>query len=377
MLDFIYYPVSWILWVWHKVFGAALGPDNGFAWALSVVFLVFTLRLLLYKPFVKQVRTTRQMQELQPQIKALQKKYGKDKQRMAVEMQKLQKEHGFNPIMGCLPVLAQAPVFIGLFHVLRSFNRTGTGFGQLGLTPEETRNLPNYAFDVADVNSFLDARLFGAPISAMITSPQNQLEAYANPALGLGIPSTINIALVAIPLMIIAAIATHMNSRASVARQSEAAAANPQSAIMNKLALYVFPLGVLAFGAFLPIAILLYWVSNNAWTYAQQHLVFGKIDKEEAAKKKEALDKRTESAPKPGVKPPSKPKPGARPKLSKMAPTDIAADGSDAIDPTSSSTTNGSGNGSSGSGTTASGTAGSKSNPRPQANRNKSKRKRR
>ena len=42
-------------------------------------------------------------------------------------MQKLQKEHGFNPIMGCLPVLAQAPVFIGLFHVLRSFNRTGTG----------------------------------------------------------------------------------------------------------------------------------------------------------------------------------------------------------------------------------------------------------
>ena len=240
MLDFIYYPVSWILWVWHRVFGAVLGPDNGFAWALSVVFLVFTLRILLYKPFVKQVRTTRQMQELQPQIKALQKKYGKDKQRMAVEMQKLQKEHGFNPIMGCLPVLAQAPVFIGLFHVLRSFNRTGTGFGQLGLTPAENRELSNYAFSVEDVNSFLDARLFGAPISAMITSPQSQLEAYANPALGLGVPSTLTIALVSIPLMIIAAIATHMNSRASVARQSEAAAANPQSAIMNKLALYVF-----------------------------------------------------------------------------------------------------------------------------------------
>ena len=164
MLDFIYYPVSWILWVWHRVFGAVLGPDNGFAWALSVVFLVFTLRILLYKPFVKQVRTTRQMQELQPQIKALQKKYGKDKQRMAVEMQKLQKEHGFNPIMGCLPVLAQAPVFIGLFHVLRSFNRTGTGFGQLGLTPAEIgfgRHLPSrhsagVGFDLVPVAS-LDA----------------------------------------------------------------------------------------------------------------------------------------------------------------------------------------------------------------------------
>ncbi len=77
------------------------------------MFLVFTLRAILYKPFVRQIRTTRQMQELQPQIKALQKKYGKDRQRMALEMQKLQREHGFNPILGCLPMLAQIPVFLG------------------------------------------------------------------------------------------------------------------------------------------------------------------------------------------------------------------------------------------------------------------------
>ncbi len=109
MLDFIYYPVSWILWVWHKAFSFVLAPDSGLAWTLSVVFLVFTLRAILYKPFVKQVRTTRQMQELQPQIKALQKKYSNDRQRQATEMQKLQKEHGFNPLMGCLPMLLQVP----------------------------------------------------------------------------------------------------------------------------------------------------------------------------------------------------------------------------------------------------------------------------
>ena len=102
------------------------------------MFLVFTLRAILYKPFVRQIRTTRQMQELQPQIKALQKKYGKDRQRMALEMQKLQKEHGFNPILGCLPMLAQVPVFLGLYHVLRSFNRTQGGFGQPGLSPSRT-----------------------------------------------------------------------------------------------------------------------------------------------------------------------------------------------------------------------------------------------
>ena len=71
-LDFIYWPVSAIMWVWYKAFAFVLGPANFFAWALSVMFLVFTLRAILYKPFVRQIRTTRQMQELQPQIKALQ-----------------------------------------------------------------------------------------------------------------------------------------------------------------------------------------------------------------------------------------------------------------------------------------------------------------
>ncbi|MGN2635091.1 membrane protein insertase YidC [Nocardia takedensis] len=302
MLDFIYYPVSWILWFWHRVFAAipGLGPDNGLAWALAVVFLVFSLRVLLYKPFVRQVRTTKQMQELQPQIKELQKKYKNDRQKMALEMQKLQKEHGFNPLMGCLPILAQVPVFLGLFHVLRSFNRTGHGFGQLGMSPEENAQTANYVFSAADVQSFLSARIFGAPISAFITTPTTELQAFADYG---GIPSRLSIALVAIPLMIIAGLATHFNARASVARQTPEAAANPQAALMNKLALWVFPLGVLVGGPFLPIAILLYWVSNNIWTYGQQHLVFGRMAKEEEEKKKLKLEQRAQNAPKPGAKP--------------------------------------------------------------------------
>ena len=159
-LDYIYYPVSGIMWLWYKLFAILLGPNNFFAWALSVMFLVFTLRALLYKPFVRQIRTTRQMQELQPQIKALQKKYGKDRQRMALEMQKLQREHGFNPILGCLPMLAQIPVFLGLYHVLMSFNRTQTGIGRLGLSVEENRSLGNYVFSVADVGHCCTSRSF-------------------------------------------------------------------------------------------------------------------------------------------------------------------------------------------------------------------------
>src|ERR1700733_76134 len=159
------------MWLWYKLFSAVpgLGPTSFFTWTLSVMFLVFTLRAILYKPFVRQIRTTRQMQELQPQIKALQKKYGKDRQRMALEMQKLQREHGFNPILGCLPMLAQIPVFLGLYHVLRSFNRTTGGFGQPQMSVMQNRLTGNYMFNPVDVGHFLDANLWGAPIGAFMT----------------------------------------------------------------------------------------------------------------------------------------------------------------------------------------------------------------
>jgi YidC/Oxa1 family membrane protein insertase len=214
---------------------------------------------------------------------------------MALEIQKLQKEHDFNPILGCLPMLAQVPVFLGLYHVLMSFNRTQSGFGRLGLSVEENRRLPNYFFSAADVGHFLEANLFRAPIGASITQ-QHGLAAFtefSRPA----------VAAVSVPLMILAGIATYFNSRASISRQSPEAAANPQTAIMNKLALYVFPLGVVVGGPFLPIAIIIYWVSNNIWTFAQQHLVFGKIEREEEAAKEEALARRASNAPAPGAKP--------------------------------------------------------------------------
>jgi YidC/Oxa1 family membrane protein insertase len=73
--------------------------------------------------------------------------------------------------------------------------------------------------------------------------------------------------------------------------------------MMNKLALYVFPLGVVVGGPFLPIAIIIYWVANNIWTFGQQHLVFSKIEKEEEAKKQEVLARRAANGPAPGAKP--------------------------------------------------------------------------
>jgi YidC/Oxa1 family membrane protein insertase len=198
-------------------------------------------------------------------------------------------------------MLAQIPVFLGLFHVLRSFNRTQTGIGQLGLSVEQNRSLGNYFFSATDVQNFLSAHLFGAPIGATMVQ-KHGLEAFVDQA-GNPVFHRVSVIAVAVPIMILAGVATYFNSRASVARQSPEAAANPQTAMMNKLALYVFPLGVVVGGPFLPVAIIIYWLSNNIWTFGQQHYVFGKIEKEEEAKKELELARRAANAPAPGVKP--------------------------------------------------------------------------
>jgi YidC/Oxa1 family membrane protein insertase len=279
VLDFIYYPVSFILWCWHWVFGHVFGEASGISWVLGIMFLVFTLRAIMFKPFVKQVRSMRQMQQFAPEIKKLQKKYANDRQKQAAEMQKLQREHGFSPLGGCLPMLMQVPVFIGLFHVLRSF----------GNSPTE-----NYFFKADGVSSYLAANLFGARLSNFISQTDAQLQ-----ALGANRTSVI---IVSIPLMILASALTHLTARHSVERQNPEAATS-QTAIMNKLTMYIFPLGVLLFGFFFPIGLLIYWLANNSWTLMQQRLVYKKIDSEEAAKKTAVVEKRTALAPKPGAKP--------------------------------------------------------------------------
>jgi YidC/Oxa1 family membrane protein insertase len=320
VLNFIYYPVSFILWVWHEVFGFLLGPDNGIAWALSVMFLVFTLRAILYKPFVHQVRSMRRMQEFQPEIAKIRKKYGNDRQKQAEEMQRLQKDHGVNPLGGCLPVLVQVPVFIGLFHVLREFGPTNN---------DGSPRTENYFFGLEEVQSFNRSDLFGAKLGNWVLQGEEFLNAAGT--------SVASMLIVMIPLMIAAGIFTHITARHSVARQTAAQAENPQTAIMNRLMLYVFPIGVVVGAPFLPLAVLLYWVSNNLWTLGQQWVVYRRIDAEESAKREQTAVTRQARAPRPGQKPvrpesaPQEPKPPAkRPGAKPVTRKPAAAGGSSA-----------------------------------------------
>jgi YidC/Oxa1 family membrane protein insertase len=99
--------------------------DHISSWGLCIILLTFTVRLVILPLTIKQFRSMAAMQTIQPKVKQLQNKYkGKtareDKQEMQKELMELYKEHGVNPFASCLPLVAQLPVFIGLYQVLRN-----------------------------------------------------------------------------------------------------------------------------------------------------------------------------------------------------------------------------------------------------------------
>jgi YidC/Oxa1 family membrane protein insertase len=259
LLDPVYYAVSGVMWCWHQLFGLLLGPASGAAWALSVVFLVLTLRALLIRPFLAQLRSGRAMQAIAPQMTELRKRYADDPKRLVEEIRALQSAHGVSVLGGFLPALVQIPVFLGLLHVLTHFNRPG-------LTVEQNAAIANYAFAPEDVRSFLEAHLFGVPLSGYLSMPQEVLDAFGAHV------DRWEVALVAVPLTLLTAVATHFSARQSVRRQP---IEGPAGAFMRWTP-WIFPAGVVVSGVLFPfpIATQLYWLTNSTWTLAQQWLVF-------------------------------------------------------------------------------------------------------
>ncbi|WP_457640657.1 membrane protein insertase YidC [Persephonella sp.] len=87
-------------------------------WGLTIIILTILLRIVLFPLNHKSLKAMKKMADLAPEIKKLQKKYAKDPQKLQEEMMKLYAEHGTNPMSGCLPIIAQIPIFIALYNVL-------------------------------------------------------------------------------------------------------------------------------------------------------------------------------------------------------------------------------------------------------------------
>jgi YidC/Oxa1 family membrane protein insertase len=272
---------------WHALFAVLLGPSSGTAWALSVVLLVLTVRALLVRPAWTRMRTARVTRALGPQLSRLRERHAGDPRRLAAESAALHRRHGVSPVAGLAPMLLQIPVFVALLHVLRSFNRPGLGFA-------ENAALPNYAFRPGEVASFLQARLFGAPLSAWPTMPAGQLAAF-------GPVSVTGVTVVAAVLAVLAAVATHLSLRLSAAQPAQPGHPEAMARVVAVLP-WIAPAGVLLGGLLfpVPIALLVYWLAGAVATLVQQVVLQRLLDRRPAP---EIVAPPRASAPRPGAKP--------------------------------------------------------------------------
>ncbi|RFU41122.1 membrane protein insertase YidC [Actinomadura logoneensis] len=259
MLDWLYTIVSQlIVWI-HSALSLVFPKDSGWAWAGSIILLTVLLRLLLVPLFVKQIHASRKMQELNPKVQALRKKYKNDKQRLNQEVMKLYQENGANPLSGCLPLLVQMPVFIGLFQVLKRISDAKPGHGVFKMSPDL-------------VHSAQNAPIFGSHISDTF------LNAWSHS------PKSWNALIITGAAVVISSVTTFFTVRASMKRQTPMADENNPMMQAQKMMVFLAP----AFGLFglgFPLGVLMYWVTSNSWTLAQSHYIYKRYQSPEALEK--------------------------------------------------------------------------------------------
>ncbi len=259
IMDLVYTAISWIMLQWHAVWdavGVGYWLQTNWQWTLSIVFLVLTVRAVLFPVFVKQIKSQRAMQALQPKIKELQEKYKGDRAGLQQAQMALMKEEKANPLMGCLPLLIQGPIFIGVFHVLRHLKPT---------QPVSNRTL--YGWSEQEFESAAHAKLFGAPISASIRSSSSDLAR-------LDVSRT-NVVIVAGIMIAIMIVTTYMTSRQLILKTGRAT--DPTQRMMQNVMLYFIPVTLLVSGSIFPIGAVIYYVTTNLFSLGQQFYVLRKF----------------------------------------------------------------------------------------------------
>lgn len=261
--DTILYPlkwvVAWVLHLFHELF-VLIGMDatSGWTWALSIVGLTMLMRIILIPLFFKQIKASRGLQMLQPEMQKIQKKYkGKNdpasRQQMQQEMMGLYQKHGTNPFSSCLPILAQSPIFFALFRVLYSMPQIADGSYRDGqaLGP----------VDAAAAEQFMDATLLGARLSQSF----------------LGEGATLNVRILTAILIVLMSATTFTTQRQLTMKNMPQAALDNPMAKQQRMLMYLMPLIFAFSGVYFPIGVLLYWLTTNMWTMGQQFYTIRKM----------------------------------------------------------------------------------------------------
>ena len=257
-LNPVYEAVAWVLKQIYYFLDPIFGPTSGWTWALSIVILVVLMRLIMVPLFVKQMHTTRAMSALAPEMQALRKKYKNDKQTLQQETMKLYQQAGVNPLMGCLPVVLQLPMFFALYSVLKSIAEWKPG------------DPVKYGLTLQMVESAQHAKILGATIADKFL-----------------FTGTLHVPLEA-KAVILLAVLISMTTTFLTVRQSQKKGMMPAATPDNpmgqsqKYMMYIMPFFALS-GLYWPFGLVLYWVTTNCWTLMQQWVLFRRFPKPAAA----------------------------------------------------------------------------------------------
>jgi YidC/Oxa1 family membrane protein insertase len=267
------FPLEWIVaWIMvraHDVLTLmGLDPAGGAAWSLSIVALVLVIRTALIPLFVKQIRASRQMQIIQPELKKVQDKYkGKtdqaSREAMTKETMELYKSSKTNPFASCLPILLQMPIFFALFRVLNGI-RSGRPIGPL---------------DEELVEQAQEARFFGAPLFDTFltaTSPYTYV--------------------VATVLVVIMSASQYFVQKMLMTKNMTPAAMDSPFFKQQKMLLYILPLVFAVSGVGFPIGVLLYWCVTNLYSAVQQWIVIRNLPAPGSPAEKELEARRLKKA---------------------------------------------------------------------------------
>ncbi len=197
---------------------------------IAIIIMTIMVKLVTFPLNNKQIQSAKRMQALQPEMKKIQQKYKDDKEKQNQAMSEFMKENNMNPLAGCLPLLVQFPILIGIFRLLREADQF---------------------LDMSVINPFLFQK---AELIDLLVVPEVNLSNFL---------SQISIYYI-FPL--IAGATTYLYSKMSMSTDSS-----------QKMMLYMMPIMITVFSFSFPVGLVIYWIMNNVFSIGQ-HLLIVKLD---------------------------------------------------------------------------------------------------
>jgi YidC/Oxa1 family membrane protein insertase len=231
--------------------------SGGISWGWSIVLLTIAVRAVLVPLTFRQIKSMVRMQSFAPQMKELQKKYKDDKQRQQQETMKFYKENNVNPLSSCLPMVLQLPVFISLYFMLRQSLRS----------------------DICPAVQAKFQQAYATAHHITLAAAHGQTTACGTQSGGTHFLFVHDLTAKATGIELGILIVLYVGSQLGSTLVMSAASTDPMQRRIMMFMPLIFVLFVIRF----PSGLLVYWITTNLWTVAQQYLVKKRVGPSQAA----------------------------------------------------------------------------------------------